>query len=118
MNRVILAGDRMAETLANEVISSDFDGSERAPMRTAEARITLGVVAARQGDVDQATAYGEQALSGGRKSLPSLVMVSRDLTKIVKDRYSNYPVAKSYLDHLQALIQTSNLRKRPMNRRA
>jgi hypothetical protein len=81
-----LAEDRMAETLANEVISSstDFDGSERAPMRTAEARITLGVVAARQSDVDQATAYGEQALSGLRKSLPSLVMVSRDLTKILR----------------------------------
>ena len=44
-----LAEDRMAESLANEVIqaSTDFDGTERAPMRLAEARITLGVVAAR-----------------------------------------------------------------------
>jgi hypothetical protein len=41
-----LGEDRMAETLADAVIrsSTDFDGSERAPMRTAEARITLGVV--------------------------------------------------------------------------
>jgi hypothetical protein len=109
-----LAEDRMAETLADEVIrsSTDFDGSERAPMRTAEARITLGVVAARQGDVDQATVYGEQALSGERKSLPSLVMVSRDLTKILKDRYPVEPTAKSYLDHLRALVQASNLRQR------
>ena len=46
-----LAEDRLAETLASEVIqaSTDFDGTERAPMRLAEARITLGVVAARQG---------------------------------------------------------------------
>ena len=45
-----LTEDRLAETLANEVIqaSTDFDGTERAPMRLAEARITLGVVAARQ----------------------------------------------------------------------
>jgi hypothetical protein len=45
-----LAEDRMAETLASEVIraSTDFDGTVRAPMRQAEARITLGVVAARR----------------------------------------------------------------------
>ena len=44
-----LAEDRMAETLASEVIraSTDFDGIARAPMRQAEAQITLGVVAAR-----------------------------------------------------------------------
>jgi hypothetical protein len=37
-----LAEDKLAENLAGEVIRSsiDFDGSERAPMRTAEARIT------------------------------------------------------------------------------
>ena len=59
-----LAEDRMAETLADEVIRSatDFDGTERAPMRLAEARVTLGVVAARQGDVEQAIHQGEHAL--------------------------------------------------------
>jgi hypothetical protein len=46
-----LAEDRMATTLAQEVIqaATDFDGTERAPMRIAEARVTLGVVAAREG---------------------------------------------------------------------
>ena len=41
-----LGEDKMAETLAEEVIqaSTDFDGRERAPMRLAEARITLGVI--------------------------------------------------------------------------
>ncbi|MET8416209.1 hypothetical protein ABZV41_10800 [Streptomyces sp. NPDC005098] len=43
---------------------TDFDGSERSPMRMAEARITLGVVAARQGDLDQAVNYGEWAPKG------------------------------------------------------
>ena len=59
-----LAEDRLAETLANEVIqaSTDFDGTERAPMRLAEARITLGVVAARQGDLEQAIHHGTHAL--------------------------------------------------------
>jgi hypothetical protein len=49
----MLADDKMAENLAREVIqaSTDFDGRERGLMRLAEARITLGVVAARQGDL-------------------------------------------------------------------
>jgi hypothetical protein len=38
--------------------ATDFDGTERAPMRSAEARITLGVVAARQGDVEEAVSQG------------------------------------------------------------
>ena len=84
-----LAEDRMAETLASEVIraSTDFDGTERAPMRQAEARITLGVVAARQGDLEAAINQGERALSAPRKSLPSLLMVSRDLTRVLNDQY-------------------------------
>ncbi|MDX6418373.1 MAG: hypothetical protein QOG28_2993 [Trebonia sp.] len=43
----------MAQNLADEVIRThtDFDGRERAPMRMAEARVTLGVVRARDGDL-------------------------------------------------------------------
>src|SRR6266568_1469222 len=62
--------------------------------------------------VDQATTYGEQALTAERKSVPSLVMVSRDLTKILRTQYPTEPKAKSYLDHLQALVQGCNLRQR------
>ena len=100
-----LAEDRLAETLANEVIqaSTDFDGTERAPMRLAEARITLGVVAARQGDLEQAIHHGERALSAPRKSLPSLLMVSRDLTRVLNDQYPNEPETQAYLDQLHAL---------------
>jgi tetratricopeptide (TPR) repeat protein len=104
-----LGEDKMAATLAEEVIraSTDFDGAERAPMRTAEARVTLGVVAARQGDVEQAVHHGQRALSQRRKSLPSLLMVSRDLTMILKDRYPDDPAAKSYFDQLRALTSTT-----------
>jgi tetratricopeptide (TPR) repeat protein len=100
-----LAEDRLAETLANEVIqaSTDFDGTERAPMRLAEARITLGVVAARQGDLEQAVHQGERALSAPRKSLPSLLMVSRDLTRVLNDQYPKEPETQAYFDQLHAL---------------
>jgi tetratricopeptide (TPR) repeat protein len=105
-----LAEDRLAETLANEVIqaSTDFDGTERAPMRLAEARITLGVIAARQGDLEQAIHYGTQALSAPRKSLPSLLMVSRDLTKVLNDQYVKEPETQAYLDQLHALSSLTN----------
>jgi tetratricopeptide (TPR) repeat protein len=104
----MLAEDKMAENLADEVIraSTDFDGTERAPMRLAEARITLGVVAARQGDVEEALHHGEQALNGRRKSLPSLLMVSRDLTRVLRERYPSEQVTQTYLRELQAMSQT------------
>ena len=59
-----LAEDHLAGALATEVIqaSADFDGTERAPMRLAEARMTMGVIAARQGDLEQAIHHGMQAL--------------------------------------------------------
>ena len=103
----MLADDKMAENLANEVVqaSTDFDGKERAPMRLAEARITLGVVAARQGDLDEAVRQGERALNGQRKSLPSLLMVSRDLTRVLNDMYPAETSTQHYLDHLHALSE-------------
>ena len=101
----LLADDKMAENLAHEVIqaSTDFDGKERSPMRLAEARITLGVVAARQGDLDEAISQGERALSSERQSLPSLLMASRDLTHLLTDRYPAEQGTQQYLDQLHAL---------------
>jgi hypothetical protein len=107
----MLADDKMAENLANEVIqaSTDFDGRERAPMRLAEARITLGVVAARQGDLDEAVSQGGRALTGQRKSLPSLLMASRDLIRVLNDRYPAEAGTKKYLDQLHTLSEASKL---------
>jgi hypothetical protein len=97
--------DRLAGTYADEVIraSTDNDGTERAPMRIAEARVTLGVVAGRQGDLDQALAHGRQALTGPRKSLPSLSMVSRELATLMRSRYRLEPEAAEYLDQLRSI---------------
>jgi hypothetical protein len=56
----MLGENRMAQTLADEVIraGTDFDGMEHSPVRIAEARITMGAVAAREGDLDSALNYG------------------------------------------------------------
>lgn len=100
-----LREDRLASTYAQEVIraSTDNDGTERAPMRVAEARVTLGVVAGRQGDLDQALSHGRQALTGPRKSLPSLSMVSRELATLMRSRYRLEPAAAEYLDQLRSI---------------
>jgi hypothetical protein len=101
----ILADNKMAENLADEVIQAgtDFDGKERSPMRLAEARITLGVVRAREGDLGEAVSQGLRALSGERKSLPSLLMVSRDLTKVLNDCYLADAETRDYLEQLSTL---------------
>jgi len=43
------------------------------------------------------------ALQGKRKSLPTLLMASRDLTKILNDRYSAESKTRNYLDQVNAL---------------
>jgi hypothetical protein len=75
-------------------------------MRLAEARISLGVVAARQGAIEEAVHHGKQALNGRRKSLPSLLVVRRDLTHVLRDRYPSERAAQTYLRGLQAISQT------------
>jgi hypothetical protein len=82
-------------------LGADATGFERSPMRNAEARITLGVIAARQGDMEQAVAYGRRAIAGERISIPSLLMVSGELATVVKDRFAADAEAADYLDQLR-----------------
>jgi transcriptional regulator with XRE-family HTH domain len=101
---------RLAVAYAGEVIrnGTDPDGTERAPMRIAEARITLGVVSARRGDIDGAVAYGRSALSGQRQSLPSLLMVSSELTAAVT-ALAGTSEAAGYLGEVQELQARAGL---------
>ncbi|GLZ43057.1 XRE family transcriptional regulator [Actinokineospora sp. NBRC 105648] len=99
--------DRLARTLADDVIRAGTDpgGRERAPMRIAEARITLAVAAAREGDLDAAVGYGHQALAGDRQSLPSLAASSQDLATALTP-HSNQPEIRDYLARLSGINQT------------
>jgi hypothetical protein len=83
-------------------------------MWVAEAQITLGVVAAREGDLDEAVSYGRRALANGRKSLPSLAMVARDLTDVLGARYAGEPEA----DASTKCAQSSDPWTAPVPRRA
>lgn len=101
----VLGETRLAETYADQVLttSTGADGVLRSPMRAAEARITLGVLAAREGDVDQALAHGQQALQGDRKSIPSLLMVSTELAHVLGQDHAAEPAVADYLDQLRQL---------------
>lgn len=97
-----LGVDSLAQSLASEVLVSV--SAERAPMRVAGAGITLGVVAARAGDLDQAVEYGQRAITpGGRRSLPSLRMTAAELASVLHDEYPDERRAREYLDQLEAL---------------
>ncbi|GGL99952.1 hypothetical protein [Micromonospora yangpuensis] len=101
-----LFGDNDRATVyAEEVIrtSTDLDGTPRKPMRIAEAEITLAVVAARQGDVEQAVEWGRQAISGERKSLPSLLMVTGELRDAFVRTYPTVPAARDFLEEVGQL---------------
>lgn len=101
----LLAEDRLATLYADEVIRTniDWDGTQRAPMRIAEARVTLGVAAARRGDLDQAVEHGQRALAGERRSLPSLLMVSAELESALGQRYAKEPATLDYFTRLREL---------------
>lgn len=78
--------DSLAEMHAKEIVRKMTigDGSLNSPMRNAEAQLTLGVVDAKRGDVEQALTLGRDALSIGRKSGPSLLMVGSELDEALR----------------------------------
>ncbi|TCO64998.1 hypothetical protein EV192_101782 [Actinocrispum wychmicini] len=77
----IVGEDQLARRNAEEVIrrSVSPEGTLISPMRNAEAQLTLGVIAARQGDVEEAATLGIRALQYGRQSRPSLLLVAAEL---------------------------------------
>jgi tetratricopeptide (TPR) repeat protein len=101
-----LAGEnQLAELYAHEVIrtSTDFDGTLRKPMRVAEANVTLGVIAARSGNLEEAVALGRRALEGDRQSVPSLLMCSRELTDALQKLYPDEPATSEYMAQVRTI---------------
>jgi transcriptional regulator with XRE-family HTH domain len=106
MDAYRLAGeDDLAQEYAQQVLNLNIgpDGTEHAPMRIAEARLTLAVIAARRGDLEQATALGDMALRGPRKSLPSLLMVAGELDVELDRRYPNEPATTEFRNVLRTV---------------
>jgi transcriptional regulator with XRE-family HTH domain/tetratricopeptide (TPR) repeat protein len=94
----LIGDDQLAEMLAREIMGKTVtsDGRVTSPMRRAESMLTLGVVAARAGDLNSAIEYGNDALSIDRKSQPSLYMVASEMTDVLGERYPGEPTARDF----------------------
>lgn len=105
-----IGNDTLATALADGVIrtATDFTGTEVAPMRVAEARITLAVAAARDGDLSVALNQGQAALKSDRRSLPSLLTVAADLTDVLNDHYHGHGESQAFIDHVRHLATVSS----------
>jgi hypothetical protein len=77
----IVGQDDLARRNALEVIRRGVqpDGKIITPMRNAEAQLTLAVIAARQGETEEAASLGVEALQNGRQSRFTLLMVASEL---------------------------------------
>lgn len=63
-------------------------------MRRSEALMTLGTIAARNGDLDEAIGYGMAALGDPRKCLPSLLTAAHDLNVELREHPGERAVAR------------------------
>jgi tetratricopeptide (TPR) repeat protein len=100
-----LGDNHRAEEHAQEVIAHHTrpDGTTNSPMRIAEARMDLAIVAAQRGELDQAVAMGESAFEFDRKSLTHLVSRSADLDRLLQQRYRGERLARTFHErHLHA----------------
>lgn len=106
MDAFRLAGDndRAAEH-AHEVIrkSTAVDGTERSPMRIAEARLTLAVTAARRGDFEEAMNLALVALHSDRRSLPSLLMVAGEVDAALTQRWPDLDGVEEFREAVRTL---------------
>ena len=111
---VWLGDNGRAEEHAAEVIGqhSRPDGTSNAPMRTAQARMNLAIVAARRGQLDQAVAYGRSAFEYERQSLTALASSSADLDNILQQRYRGEHLTRDFHErhlHIRRLIESGEL---------
>jgi transcriptional regulator with XRE-family HTH domain len=106
MDAYRLVGDNdLAVEHAREVLRSGTapDGTERSPMRMAEARLTLAVGAARKGRLDDAVTIGLSALRPGRRSLPSLMMVAGELDAELQYRWPEEAAVEDFREAVRSL---------------
>lgn len=97
-----LGDDEVARSYAEAIISGHLrpDGSSRAPMRVANARIDLALVHARSGDLDAALAEGTAAFAYERRSLSDLVARGGDLSAALTSRYRGEQAVDEFLERL------------------
>lgn len=100
----LVKDDKRAAEHAHEVIelSQRPDGTERSPMRAAEARFTLAVTALRNGDLEAAAEWTKAALSEHRRSVAPLSMIANEVRREVRQLYANDPSTDAVIEPIRA----------------
>jgi tetratricopeptide (TPR) repeat protein len=103
-----LGDDRQAKEHALEVIDDHRrpDGTTRAPMRTAEARLSLATVSAREGDLDGAVTWGKSAFEFDTKPMADLLSRGKDLDHLLRSTFHQHPLAVEFHEFLADLQTT------------
>jgi tetratricopeptide (TPR) repeat protein len=98
-----LSDDRKAKEHATEVINDHMrpDGTTRAPMRTAEARLSLATVHAREGDLDGAVQFAKAAYEFDTKPMSDLLSRGQDLSRLLRDRFENHSLVNEFREYLK-----------------
>ncbi len=101
----VVGDDAQAEAYARAVLADSvgLDGVVRNPMRVAEARLTLAVVAARGRDLELAVAEAGRAFEAKRRSLPSLLCIGSEVAHELVTNFPGDPRTRAYLDELRSL---------------
>ena len=100
-----LGDDQRAKEHAIEVIDEHLrpDGSTRAPMRTAEARLSLATISAREGDLDGAVSWAKSAYEFDTKPMADLLSRGKDLDRLLKDLFGKHPLVATFHEYLAGL---------------
>ena len=96
------SGHRTAKEHATEVIGTHLrpDGTSRAPMRTAEARLSLATVSAREGDLEGAVSFAISAYEFDTKPMSDLLSRGRDVGRLLQSRYGNHSLVTEFREYL------------------
>ncbi|WP_460652016.1 helix-turn-helix domain-containing protein [Kribbella endophytica] len=100
-----MAGDNdLAKEYADAVIRDNVTpgGTELSPMRVSECRLTLGFLAGREGDLEQAVEWGKTGLRVGRQSRLHLQMIAGELGRELRQDYPREGLVGEFEDVLQA----------------
>jgi tetratricopeptide (TPR) repeat protein len=100
-----LGDDRKAKEHAEEVITDHLrpDGSTRAPMRTAEARLSLATISAREGDLESAVAWGKAAFDFDTKPMADLLSRGKDLDRLLRSQFDGHSLVSEFYDYLASI---------------
>jgi transcriptional regulator with XRE-family HTH domain len=101
----IAGDDELATQYAGTVIKDNMtpDGTELSPMRVSECRITLGIVAGREGDLEQAVGLGLSGLKDGRQSKVHLQMVAGELDQELRQRFPSEGLVTEFEEALRGV---------------